>query len=127
MTAAPLAAFLAELDALRADAAAAFAAVEDSSALEAARVEFVGARGGRLKAIQKLLGGLAVADKPAAGRHFNDAKTAIADLLAAAQARLGGVATADEGGIDVTLPGDAVPRGHHCGWAASMAVDLSQS
>ncbi len=113
MTAAPLAAFLAELDALRADAAAAFAAVTDSSALEAARVEFVGARGGRLKAIQKLLGGLDVADKPAAGKHFNDAKTAIADLLAAAQARLAGATAADDGGgIDVTLPGDPVPRGH---------------
>ena len=113
MTAVPLATFLAELESLRSDAAAALAAAADATALEAARVEFVGARAGRLKAIQKLLGSLAADDKPAGGRHFNDTKTAIAELLATAQGRLTAAADGDEAaGIDVTLPGERVPLGH---------------
>ena len=114
MTAVPLATFLAELESLRSDAAAALAAAADATALEAARVEFVGARAGRLKAIQKLLGSLAADDKPAGGRHFNETKTAIAELLATAQGRLTGAAGGDEAaGIDVTLPGDReIGRAH---------------
>jgi phenylalanyl-tRNA synthetase alpha chain len=113
VTAVPLATFLAELESLRSDAAAALAAAADATALEAARVEFVGARAGRLKAIQKLLGSLTTDDKPAGGRHFNETKTAIAELLATAQGRLTGAAGGDEAaGIDVTLPGDRVPLGH---------------
>jgi phenylalanyl-tRNA synthetase alpha chain len=113
VTAVPLAAFRAELEALHTEAAAALATASDAAALEAARVEFVGARAGRLKAIQKLLGGLPGGDKPEAGRHFNDTKAAIADLLAAAQARIAtGAGGQDAGGIDVTLPGDPVPQGH---------------
>ena len=113
MTAVPLATFLAELESLRSDAAAALAAAADATALEAARVEFVGARAGRLKAIQKLLGSLAADDKPAGGRHFNETKTAIAELLATAQGRLTAAAGGDEAaGIDVTLPGERVQLGH---------------
>jgi phenylalanyl-tRNA synthetase alpha chain len=113
VTAVPLATFLAELESLRSDAAAALAAAADATALEAARVEFVGARAGRLKAIQKLLGSLAADDKPAGGRHFNETKTAIAELLATAQGRLTSAAGGDEAaGIDVTLPGEHVPLGH---------------
>ena len=66
--------FRAELERLRADAAAALAAARDAAAVEAARVEFAGARSGRLKTLQKSLGGLAAADKPAGGRLFNEAK-----------------------------------------------------
>ncbi len=112
MTAVPLDAFRAELETLRADAAAALDAAADAAAIEAARIEFVGARAGRLKAIQKLLGGLAVADKPAGGRLFNEVKEAIAARLAAAQARLEGGGPAAAAPLDVTLPGDPVPLGH---------------
>ncbi len=111
MSAATLESFLAELDRLRADSEAAVAAARDAAAVEAARVEFAGAKSGRLKAIQKALGGLAAADKPAGGRHFNEAKAAVTELLAAAQARLA-VAAAAGPPIDVTLPGSAVPLGH---------------
>jgi phenylalanyl-tRNA synthetase alpha chain len=90
----------------------ALAAAASADAVEAARVEFVGARSGRLKAIQKLLGGIAGPDKPAAGRLFNDAKTAVTDLLAAAQARRAGAAADSRPAIDVTLPGDPLPLGH---------------
>ena len=107
----PLETFLAELERFRADAAAALAAAGDATAVEAARVEFVGARSGRLKAIQKSLGGLAAADKPAAGRHFNDAKQALEALLATTRERLAARSPEAGAAIDVTLPGTPVPRG----------------
>ena len=109
----PLDTFLAELERLRSDAATALAAASDDAAVEAARIEFAGARSGRLKAVQKALGGIPAADKPAAGRHFNDTKAAVAALLESAQSRLGGGGGAEPAdAIDVTLPGDAIPLGH---------------
>jgi len=112
VTAVSLDSFREELERFRAAVVAAVEAAADADAVEAARVEFVGARSGRLKAIQKLLGGIAPADKPAAGRLFNETKTEVADLLAAAQARRPGAATAARPAIDVTLPGDPLPLGH---------------
>jgi phenylalanyl-tRNA synthetase alpha chain len=107
-------AFVAELQAFRAAAESALSGVYDANALEQARVEFLGARSGRLKEIQKLLGGLAPSDKPAGGRHFNDAKAAVTALFVAAQERLGGgrPAAANARAIDVTLPGAPVRLGH---------------
>ncbi len=105
--------FLAQLESLRIDAAAALEAVRDAEALEAARVEFAGARSGRLKALQKLLGGLPAADKPAAGRHINEAKAAVGALLEAAQTRLAeSPAGSPADAIDVTLPGEPIRLGH---------------
>jgi phenylalanyl-tRNA synthetase alpha chain len=111
--------FLAELAAFREAASTAIGGVADGAALEQARIEFLGARSGRLKAIQKLLSGLAAGDRPAGGRHFNDAKTEVTALFGAVQERLAGggaagvdgaAATADA--IDVTLPGEPVRLGH---------------
>jgi phenylalanyl-tRNA synthetase alpha chain len=104
--------FREELERFHAAAVETLASAASADAVEAARVEFVGARSGRLKAIQKLLGGIAGPDKPAAGRLFNDAKTAVTDLLAAAQARRAGAAADSRPAIDVTLPGDPLPLGH---------------
>ena len=112
MTAVSLDSFREELERFHAAAVEALASAASAGAVEAARVEFVGARSGRLKAIQKLLGGIAGPDKPAAGRLFNDAKTAVTDLLAAAQARRAGAAADSRPAIDVTLPGDPLPLGH---------------
>lgn len=103
--------FRADVERLRAEAVAAFAAAADEAGLEQARVEFAGARSGRLKAIQKLLGGLDGADRPEAGRVFNEAKGAITASLDAAQARLAG-ASAEAAAIDVTLPGEPFRLGH---------------
>ena len=89
MAATPLDTFLTELAGLQSAAAKALGGAADQVAIEAARVEFAGARSGRLKAVQKLLGGIPPADKPAAGRHFNETKAALTALLEAAQARLG--------------------------------------
>jgi len=113
VTAVSLDSFRGELERLRADAEAALAEAVDAAALEAHRVEFLGARSGRLKAIQKSLGGLAVGDKPAGGRHFNEAKAAITAAFEAAQARIeaGGLGPAAEA-IDVTLPGEPIRLGH---------------
>jgi phenylalanyl-tRNA synthetase alpha chain len=109
-------AFLAELATFREAASRALDGVIDIAGLEQARVEFLGARSGRLKAIQKLLSALAAADRPAGGRHFNEAKGAVTAAFAAAQERLAGggvdAAGAAADGIDVTLPGDPVPLGH---------------
>jgi phenylalanyl-tRNA synthetase alpha chain len=105
--------FLAQLESLRIDAAAALEAVRDAEALEAARVEFAGARSGRLKALQKLLGGLPAAHKPAAGRPINEAKAAVGALLEAAQTRLAeSPAGSPADAIDVTLPGEPIRLGH---------------
>ena len=107
--------FLGELAAFQAAASESLGGVSDGSGLEQARIEFLGARSGRLKAIQKLLSGLASADRPAGGRHFNEAKGAVTALFAALQDKLavvgaGSAAVADA--IDVTLPGELVRLGH---------------
>jgi phenylalanyl-tRNA synthetase alpha chain len=110
-----LATFVSELGALERDAQAAFAAASDAAALEAARVEFLGAKAGRLKAAQQGLGRVEKADKPAAGKRFNEAKQAVEAAFAGAEARLDKVAkpqAAGEAAFDPTLPGAAVRLGH---------------
>ncbi len=107
--------FLAELASFREAASHALGSVADGAGLEQARIDFLGARSGRLKAIQKILSGLAAGDRPAGGRHFNEAKSAVTALFAAVQERLagsdaGGTTVADA--IDVTLPGETVRLGH---------------
>ena len=113
MTAVPLDTFRAELERLRGDAEAALMAAADAAAVEAARIEFLGAKSGRLKAIQKSLGGLAGADKPAGGKQFNDTKNAITACFEAAEARVasGGSGSAVSA-IDVTLPAERFRLGH---------------
>jgi phenylalanyl-tRNA synthetase alpha chain len=109
-----LAEFTAELSALRAAAESAFAAAADADAVEAARIEFLGAKAGKLKDAQKGLGAVAKEDKPAAGKHFNDAKQAIETALSAAQERLnaGGANERTGPAFDVTVPGTSLVLGH---------------
>jgi len=83
-----LAEFLAELDELVRQASAQFEAAGDETALEAARIEFLGAKSGRLKAAQKGLARIDKADKPAAGKRFNQAKQRIDAAFEQAQHRL---------------------------------------
>ncbi|QDT67235.1 Phenylalanine--tRNA ligase alpha subunit [Planctomycetes bacterium MalM25] len=104
--------FVADLETLQADATQAFDAAADNDALEAARVEFLGAKAGRLKAIQKGMGKVDKADKPAAGQKLNAVKQAVEAALEAAQAGLaGGAAEAEQTAFDASLPGQAVRRG----------------
>ena len=64
--------FISELDQLQTAALSAFTSAADAAALEAARVDFLGAKAGKLKAAQKGLGTVDKADKPAAGKKFNE-------------------------------------------------------
>jgi phenylalanyl-tRNA synthetase alpha chain len=99
--------FLAELDGLAADARSAFSSAVDAAALEAARIEFLGAAKGRLKNAQKGLGAVAKEDKPAAGKRFNETKGEIEAAFADAQQRLASPGTTKKEGpqFDPTLPG----------------------
>ncbi|MCE9544726.1 MAG: phenylalanine--tRNA ligase subunit alpha [Planctomycetia bacterium] len=109
----PLADFLSQLAELETAAREAFAAAADTHALEAARVEFLGAKGGRLKAAQKGLGTIPPADKPAAGQRFNAVKTQIDADFAAAKERLASAATTGQAAdFDPTTPGTPLVLGH---------------
>jgi len=103
--------FLAELDALAADAQSAFSIAADADALEAARVEFLGAKAGRLKTLQKGMGQVDKADKPTAGKRFNEVKKLVEAAFADAQQRAtSGREDASEA-LDLTLPGRPVRVG----------------
>jgi len=108
-----LAQFLAELDALLAEARSAFAAATDAAALEGARIEFLGAAKGRLKTVQKWLGAVAREDKPAAGKRFNEVKTDVEAAFAAAQERVASQGATQKSGsqLDLTLPGTRLRLG----------------
>jgi phenylalanyl-tRNA synthetase alpha chain len=109
-----LAEFLSELDNLARKATEAFAAVQNAAALEATRIEFVGARSGRLKDVQQGLARVDKADKPAAGKRFNEVKQQIEAALEAAVERLaqksGGKAESRQ--FDPTVPGLRPRLGH---------------
>ena len=107
-----LAIFIAQLDQLEAAGREAFATAADSAAIEAARVEYLGAKSGQLKAAQKGLGSVAGPDKPAAGKRFNEVKVALEAALAAAQERLAGGASQATEPFDITLPGRRPLLGH---------------
>lgn len=109
-----LADFLAELDQLQAAAESAFQQAAGAEALEAARIEFLGAKSGRLKAAQKGLGSVEKDDKPAAGKRFNEVKQAIEAAFEAAQSRAaaGPATRAGSAEFDPTLPGRRPRLGH---------------
>lgn len=108
--------FLIELEALEVAGKVAFEQAADTAAVEAARVEFLGAKSGRIKAVQKDLGAVPPSDKPAAGKRFNEVKKTLESALAAAQERLasGVRTTADSSSevFDPTLPGRRPMLGH---------------
>src|SRR5687768_2284913 len=85
--------FLAQVEELLAQAKHSFASAADADAVEAARVEFLGAKSGRLKNAQKALGSVPGADKPAAGKRFNEVKSGLEAALADAQARIAAAPT----------------------------------
>ena len=102
-----LAVFLQELDELARAAVEQFAAAVDGETLESARVAFLGAKQGRLKAAQKQMGNVGPSDRPLAGKRFNEVKQSIESAYAAAQQRLtgGSVRRPPDPTFDATLPG----------------------
>jgi phenylalanyl-tRNA synthetase alpha chain len=99
--------FISQLDELVEQAVAGFAAAADPQQLEAVRVEFLGAKQGRLKSTQKLMGQLDGADRPVAGKRLNEVKQAIEGAFEQARERLasGQAVVSAAPAIDVTLPG----------------------
>jgi phenylalanyl-tRNA synthetase alpha chain len=105
--------FLANLDSLATEATRAFDTAADAAALEAARIEYLGAAKGRLKAVQKGLGAVPKEGKPAAGKRFNEVKTQVESAFGAAQERLASDGAAQKASpqFDPTLPGKPLRLG----------------
>src|SRR5262249_53049676 len=72
--------------------------------LEAVRVEFLGARQGRIKDLQALVGKASKEEKPAVGKKFNDVKTRVTTAHEERKRSLARPSVA-AGALDVTLPG----------------------
>ena len=112
----PLVDFLQKLDDLAAAAATAFESAQDDAAVEAARVEFSGARSGQLKTVQKDLGQVDKQDRRAAGMRFNEVKNQIEEHHQSAVHRvasgMAGPAGSDAPYFDITLPGRSHRLGH---------------
>ena len=105
----PLAAFLQQLDQLLEEASTAFDSSQAKSELEATRIEYLGAKSGRLKGVQKQLGTIPGSEKPAAGKRFNEVKQAIEAAFQSASDRLDRASESSSEvapeGFDPTLPG----------------------
>jgi phenylalanyl-tRNA synthetase alpha chain len=100
----------AQLDEFEAAALSAIAQAADAKVLEAARIEYLGARQGRLKDLQTLLGTASKEQKPLLGKRFNEVKTKVTAALDERKRALDRPA-ATVGGLDVTLPGTAPALG----------------
>ena len=99
--------FLTALDSMLGEARACLETVDSAEALEQLRVKYTGAKNGELKSIQKMLAGIEVKDKPAAGKRFNEVRDGIEGALEQAAQRLGGSSQQESAGpaFDPTLPG----------------------
>ena len=99
--------FLTALDSMLGEARACLETVDSAEALEQLRVKYTGAKNGELKSIQKMLAGIEVKDKPAAGKRFNEVRDGIEGALEQAAQRLGGSSQQEFSGpvFDPTLPG----------------------
>lgn len=109
----PLDDFLAALDSIAERGTAAFASARDASSLEAARVEFLGAKSGEMRDVQKQLGSIDKADKPAAGKRLNEVKNLLqSEFDSAAKAVQSGESRSAGPAPDPTLPGAPLSLGH---------------
>ncbi len=107
-----IAQFLKALESFRADAMSAFLGGKSAVALEEARVEFLGAKQGRLKNLQKGLGELGPEDRKTGGLQFNQAKEAVqAALQEALQRQIQGHGSVAADALDITLPGHPLRQG----------------
>jgi phenylalanyl-tRNA synthetase alpha chain len=118
---------LADLTALTTEALAEVSACADVGALEEARVRWLGKKGVLTEQL-KSLGGLAAAERPAAGARINQAKEAV---QAAIEARRTALTRAEierqlvAGRIDVTLPGRGEePGGLHPVTRARLRIEV---
>src|SRR5918994_3882740 len=108
----PLASALADLDALEATGLGAFGQARDVDTVEAARIEFLGSKQGKVKAAQDRLKTLETAAKRAYGQRFNAVKQALEAACDTAKVRAARPAVEASDAIDVTLPGHRPRLGH---------------
>src|SRR5271165_565955 len=107
----PLSDALAALESLEQAGLAEFGSAATPEAAEAARVDFLGQRQGRLKAAQERLKSLDPAGRRVYGQKFNSTKVTLEAALEAARSRLERRASPGAA-IDVTLPGIRPRLGH---------------
>ncbi|HEX4682001.1 MAG TPA: phenylalanine--tRNA ligase subunit alpha [Gemmatimonadaceae bacterium] len=94
--------YLAEAETIEREGTTALQSARDPDALEQTRVAFLGDRQGRVKALQEGLRGIAKEDKPAAGKRFNEVRSALEALLAERKTAL--ARTGEAQGEDLSLP-----------------------
>ncbi len=101
-------AFVKQLDELATSAVAAFTAAGNPEQLDEARVEFLGAKKGKLKSLQKNMGAVPGESKKEAGMKLNAVKNSIQTAFEDAQSRLTNGASGDgkDPTFDPTLPGE---------------------
>jgi phenylalanyl-tRNA synthetase alpha chain len=105
--------FIEQLDQLEQQAVSELGQIADADALEDARIRYLGAKSGQFKTIQKSMGALAVPDKPAAGKRFNEVKNSIQTAFDEAQQRVEKQPAKVTGPVaDPTLPGQRLRLGH---------------
>lgn len=85
-------------------ALSALTAANSAAELEAVRIEYLGAKNGRLRDLQGLLGKATKEEKPLVGKRFNEVKEAVTAALEARQRVLSRPKTSATD-IDITLPG----------------------
>ena len=99
--------FVQTLESLAEEAESTLQAATSKDDFEEARVAFVGARNGRIKALQKTMGSLPKAARKDGGMAFNSTKNRIQAAIDQAQERLASSDTGPSGPLlDPTLPGE---------------------
>jgi phenylalanyl-tRNA synthetase alpha chain len=96
--------FLADIERLTADGIGAFQRADSAAALEAARIEFLGDRSGKLKAVQIALGELPKEERPAAGRAFNEAKGSLSSVFEQRELAVKRAGASGASPADLTMP-----------------------
>jgi phenylalanyl-tRNA synthetase alpha chain len=102
---------IADLEALEASGLEAFRRAEGPDALEAARIEYLGLKQGKIKAAQERLKALEPSAKRGYGQRFNAVKATLEAAHESARARVDRP-MAEVDGIDVSLPGARPRLGH---------------
>ncbi|QGJ71324.1 Phenylalanine--tRNA ligase alpha subunit [Planctomycetales bacterium 10988] len=107
--------YINDLQTLAEDAKKAFESAKQKEDLEAHRVEFMGAKNGHLKRLQKGIGKVEKDEKRAAGQKFNEVKQAVEQSFQTAQDRLANLSASEQVGprFDPTLPGTKRPIGRN--------------
>ena len=103
-----------QLAQIRATALAAFEAANDSAALDALRVQYLGKKG-ELTAVLKQMGKLSAEERPAMGQLANEVRAALEEALEYRGKELEAKALEDRlaaESLDVTIPGKPYKAGH---------------